>query len=73
MINGHFSKWEYITAGVPQDFILGPLLFLIFINDIVKNIGASICLFADDKSVYIVIETPHTEATILNGDVYNTI
>ena len=48
-----------------------PLLFLIFINDIVKNIGASIRLFADDTSLYIVLETPNTAAMILNSDLHN--
>ena len=68
VINGQSSEWGFITAGVPQGSILGPLLFLIFINDIVKDIGASIRLFADDTSVYIVVETPQSAATILNGD-----
>ena len=71
VINGQTSEWEFIFAGVPQGSILETLLFLIFINDIVKNIGASIRLFADDTSLNIVVETPNTAATILNGDLHN--
>ena len=71
VINGQTSEWEFIFAGIPQGSILGPLLFLIFINDIVKNIGASIRLFADDTSLYIVVETPNTAAMILYGDLHN--
>ena len=42
------SARNFIAAGVPQGSILGPLLFLLFINDIVHDIGLSIRLFADD-------------------------
>ena len=49
--NNCTSTWQSINAGVPQGSILGPLLFLIFINDIVKDIRGIIRLFADDCHV----------------------
>ena len=53
VFNGKFSEWVEVLAGVPQGSILGPLLFLIYINEIVKRIGGSIRLFAHDTSLYI--------------------
>ena len=66
IINGKESTVLEINAGVPQGSILGPLFFLIFINDIVVDIGCTIKLFADDTSIYIVIENPNLGAVILN-------
>ena len=63
---GAESKWNETRAGVPQGSILGPLLFILFINDIVKYIGCIIHLFADDTSLFLVVEYPDTAAELLN-------
>ena len=51
---------------MPQGSILGPLLFIMFITDTVKEIHANIRLFADDTSLYIIVDFPDSAAHILN-------
>ena len=62
------SDWSTIRAGVPQGSILDPLLFLIYINDIIEDIHSSIRPFADDTSLYIIVDDPTASAITLNSD-----
>ena len=68
VLPGASSNWSSVQAGVPQGSILGPLLFLLYINDIVEGIHASIRLFADDTSLYIIVDDPLDAAITLNSD-----
>ena len=52
-IENHFSNWREITTGVPQGYVLGPLLFNIFINDIFLLVESSnVCNYADDNTLF---------------------
>ena len=48
VVHGEVLNWKSVLSGVPQDSVLGPLLFLIYINDLDDNITSNILKFADD-------------------------
>ena len=52
VINGTKSEWRKVTSGIPQGSVLGPILFLIFINDMPEVLNCCIKLFADDAKLY---------------------
>ena len=57
VIKSHSSTYVHVDSGVPQGTVLGPLMFLSYINDITTNITSSIRLFADDCVLYHVIHS----------------
>ena len=69
IIDGQNSNWNEIGAGVPQGSVLGPLLFLVFINDIVYVIKhCKIRIFADDTCLFITVDNHEEAAQLLNED-----
>ena len=66
-VNGALSDITDVTSGVPQGSVLGPVLFLLYINDINGNIKSSIRLFADDSIIYRKISSK-TDHEILQTD-----
>ena len=68
VLNGQASPWVSIEAGVPQGSILGPLLFLIYINDLFDDLSTTAKLFADDTSLFSIVQNVSTSASHLNND-----
>ena len=67
-LNGQSSSWTNVNAGVPQGSILGPLLFLIYINDLPDGLSSNAKLFADDTSLFLVLHDINTSTIELNSD-----
>ena len=67
-MNGKVSQWGNIEAGVPQGSVLGPLLFLVYINDLENGIKSKIKFFADDTSLFSIVTDPFSSAIDLNHD-----
>ena len=68
VLNGQSSSWTPVCAGVPQGSILGALFFLIYINDLSKDISSTVKLFADDKSIFSLVDDVNVSVTQLNDD-----
>ena len=68
VLNGQHSPWADVKVGVPQGSILGPLLFLIYINDLPNGLNSNVKLFADDTSLFSVFHNTTDSANLLNSD-----
>ena len=68
VLPGASSSWTSVKAEIPQVSIPRPLVFLLYINDIVEDINSSIRLFADDTSLYIIVDDHIQAAEKLNLD-----
>ena len=51
-VNGEFSPWHNVTSGILQGSVLGPILFVVFINDLPDCVDSKVFMFADDTKLY---------------------
>ena len=72
VLNGQASPWTSIEAGVSQGSILGPLLFFIYISDLSDSLTTTAKLFADDTSLFAIVQNVNTSASHLNSDLSKT-
>ena len=68
VLNGQHSSWNDVIAGVPQVSILGPILFLTFINDLSEGLHSNPKLFADDTSLFSTVPDITETTNELNND-----
>ena len=71
-VRGEKSEWTNVTSGVPQGSVLGPTLFLIFVNDIPEAVQCMIKMFADDTKLYQRIDSDN-DGDILQQDIDSEI
>ena len=66
VINGEKSQEGNVTSGNPQGSVLGPILFVIYINDLHANVKSQVKMFADDTKLFTRVDVPNNHETMQN-------
>ena len=64
VVDGQTSRGASVESGVPQGTVLGPLLFLLHINDLSQSVQSTVCLFVDDGLLYRPIKSLQDTITL---------
>ena len=56
IVQGEESAWKPVTSGIPQGSVLGPVLFVIFINDLPERVTSEAYLFVDDTKIFCIMK-----------------
>ncbi len=67
-VNGSVSSWQCTKSGIPQGTVLGPTLFLIYINDLPDLLTEGCSIFADDTTIYSIGSSPTSTCSRLSAD-----
>ena len=62
------SLWHNVTSGIPQGNVPGPVLFLLYVNDLPDNVASNVYMLTDDTKIYRPM-TSHQDTTILQNDI----
>ena len=68
ILNEGTSSWRPVLAGVPQGSILGPLLFVVYMNDLPNELKFNAKLFVDDTALFTIVKNKQESADVLNHD-----
>ena len=71
-VSGINSEWANVTHGIPQGSGFGPILFVLYINDLPENIVSNVYMFAVDTKVFKTINSPDDQHTLQNDLDYLT-
>ena len=63
-VNGAHSEWANVTSGIPQGSVLGPILFVLYINDLPSTINSNVYMFADDTKIFNNIKSPEDRVVL---------